>query len=404
LYKKMNVLKNKNILLCVTGSIAAYKACELLRLLRKEKANVQVMMSKTAEEFVGKASFAALSNNEVLTNLFPEKPKGGLEHVNLAFELDAIIIAPATANILCKAATGVADEIVSTALSICDVPKIFAPAMNFNMWSNKPTIDAVKTLESRNYVIIEPEEGELASLHRGKGRLADLSKIVNGIKKMFNFDLILENKNILITAGPTQEPIDPVRFLSNRSSGKMGYALAKASKNLGGKVTLISGPVSLNKLSGINHLDIRTAEEMAKQVSNQIKKTKYDIIIMAAAVADYKPKEFNKNKIKKNNNLLDLELMKTQDILKNIISQEKGLKIGFALETDNGEENAKKKLVSKSLDYIVLNFANKKGEGFESETNHIYVYSKNGQMKEFEKDTKYRLSEKLLQHIISNEQ
>ena len=399
----MNSLKNKNILLCVTGSIAAYKACELLRLLRKEKANIQVMMSKSAEEFVGKASFAALSNNEVLTKLFPNNPKGGLEHVNLAFELDAIIIAPATANILCKAANGVADEIVSTTLSICDVPKIFAPAMNFNMWNNKATIDAVQTLKNRNSVIVEPEIGELASLHRGNGRLADLTKILNGIKKTFNHDLILENKKILITAGPTQEPIDPVRFLSNRSSGKMGYALAKASKNLGGHVTLISGPVSLNKLSGINHVDIRTADEMAMQVSNQIKETKFDIIIMAAAVADYRPKEFNENKIKKNENSLDLELIKTQDILKNIISKEKALKIGFALETEDGEKNAKNKLLSKSLDYIVLNFANKEGEGFESETNHIYVYSKNGHMQEFEKDTKYRLSEKLFKHVISNE-
>ena len=190
----MSILKNKNLLLCVTGSIAAYKACELLRLLRKEGANIQVMMSKSAEEFVGKASFAALSNNEVLTNLFPENPKGGLKHVNLAFELDAIIIAPSTANILCKAANGVADDIVSTTLSICDVPKIFAPAMNFNMWKNKPTIEAVEILKKRNYVVIEPEEGELATLHKGKGRLADLNKILNGLRKAFEFDLLYEKR------------------------------------------------------------------------------------------------------------------------------------------------------------------------------------------------------------------
>ena len=184
----MNTLTNKNLLLCVTGSIAAYKACELLRLLRKEGANIQVMMSKSAEEFVGKASFAALSNNEVLTNLFPDNPKGGLEHVKLAFELDAIIIAPATANIICKAASGVADDIISTTLSICDVPKVFAPAMNFNMWNNQATMHAVKILEDRKYNIIYPEEGELASLHKGKGRLADLTKIMNGIRKMLDFN------------------------------------------------------------------------------------------------------------------------------------------------------------------------------------------------------------------------
>ena len=399
----MSGLKNKNILLCVTGSIAAYKACELLRLLRKEGANIQVMMSKSAEEFVGKASFAALSNNEVLTSLFPEDPKGGLKHVNLAFDLDAIIIAPATANILCKTANGVADEIISTTLSICDVPKIFAPAMNFNMWNNKATIDAVSSLKKRNYIIVEPEEGELASLHRGKGRLADLNKILNGIKKLFNHDLILENKKILITAGPTQEPIDPVRYISNRSSGKMGYALAKASKDLGGDVTLISGPVSLNKLSGIVHHDIKTAEEMALTVSKEITENKFDIIIMAAAVADYTPQSYQNQKVKKNDKSINLKLSKTEDILKNIISKEKALKIGFALETEDGENNAKKKLISKSLDYIILNFANKEGEGCDSETNHIYLYSKTNQMKEFEKDTKYRLSHKLLQYIISHE-
>ena len=190
----MNTLKNKNILLCITGSIAAYKACELLRLLKKEGANVQVMMSQSAEKFIGVATLAALSNNEVLTNLFPDKPKGGMDHVNLSFELDAIIVAPATANILCKAANGVADEIVSTTLSICDVPKIFAPAMNFNMWNNKATIEAVEKLRMRKYIIIDPEEGQLASLHKGKGRLADLTKIMNGIRKMLDFNLLLEQK------------------------------------------------------------------------------------------------------------------------------------------------------------------------------------------------------------------
>ena len=191
----MNLLKDKNILLCVTGSIAAYKACEILRLLRKEQANVQVMMSKSAEEFIGISTFAALSNNEVLTNLFPDNPKGGgMDHVNLSFKLDAIIVAPATANILCKAANGVADEIVSTTLSICDVPILFAPAMNFRMWNNEGTINAVAILKKRKHMIIEPEEGELASLHKGKGRLANLNIIMNGIRKLFTQELILENK------------------------------------------------------------------------------------------------------------------------------------------------------------------------------------------------------------------
>ena len=399
----MSILKDKNLLLCVTGSIAAYKACELLRLLRKQGANTQVMMSKSAEEFVGKASFAALSNNEVLTNLFPDEPLGGLKHVNLAFELDAIIIAPATANILCKAANGIADDIVSTTLSICDVPKIFAPAMNFNMWNNKPTIEAVSTLEKRKYQIVHPEEGELASLHKGKGRLADLNKIMNGIKKVFEVELILENKNILITAGPTKEPIDPVRYLSNASSGKMGFSLAKSSRDYGGNVTLITGPVNIDKISGIKHIDVTTAADMANAIDKEIKVTKYDFIIMAAAVADYSPEQSVNTKIKKTDSKLSLPLIKTIDILKSIVSKSDAVKVGFALETENGETNAINKMKEKSLDYIILNYANEEGAGFGSDTNHIFIYSKDGVKKEFKKDTKLRLSTKILEYIINHE-
>ena len=399
----MNSLKNKNLLLCVTGSIAAYKACELLRLLRKEEANVQVMMSKSAEEFVGKASFAALSNNEVLTSLFPDQPPAGLKHVNLAFELDAIIIAPATANIVCKVAGGIADDIISTTLSICDVPKLFAPAMNFNMWKNKPTIDAVETLKERDFTIISPEEGQLASLHKGKGRLADLNKIMNGIKKLFDYNLILENKKILLTAGPTQEAIDPIRFLSNKSSGKMGYALAKSAKDFGGEVTLVSGPVKLDKIAGINHIDITSAETMALTIKELTEKNNFDYIFMVAAVADYTPKNFSLEKLKKDDDSLMMELVKTTDILKSIISKTTATKIGFALETNNGEDNAVNKLRSKSLDYIILNFANEEDAGCESDTNHIFIYSKDGQKKEFKKDTKRRLSEKIISYIVDNE-
>ena len=396
----MSILKNKNLLLCVTGSIAAYKACELLRLLRKEGSNIQVMMSKSAEEFVGKASFAALSNNEVLTNLFPENPKGGLKHVNLAFELDAIIIAPATANILCKAANGVADDIVSTTLSICDVPKIFAPAMNFNMWKNKPTIDAVEILKKRNYLVIEPEEGELATLHKGKGRLADLNKILNGLRKAFEFDLLYEKKNILITAGPTQESIDPIRYLTNRSSGKMGYALSKAARDFGGNVTLISGPVNLEKIAGIHHIDVLSSNDMKNAVQKEIDENNFDYIIMAAAVADYTPQQYSQNKIKKNADSIELKLVKTVDILKSVISKTKAIKIGFALETNSGESNAMEKMHSKSLDFIILNYANEDGAGCESDTNHVYIYSKNGIKKEFPKDTKNRLSQDILRYFI----
>ena len=398
----MNSIKNKNILMCITGSIAAYKACEVLRMLRKEGANVQVMMSKSAEKFIGKTTFSALSNNKVLTDLFSEDATRNIKHVDLSFELDAAIVVPATANILCKAANGVADDIVSTTLSICDKPILFAPAMNFRMWDNKATIMAVQKLKNNSNYIVEPEEGDLASLHQGKGRLAEPKIIFNKIKRMFNYDLILENKKILITAGPTQEKVDPVRFISNRSSGKMGYALASAAKYYGGEVTLISGPVSIGKISGVDYIDVVSANEMSEAVEKELNKNHYDIIFMAAAVADYSPVNSTNTKIKSKNNNLILELNKNIDILKNI-KKFKALKIGFALETDNGEENAKLKMESKNLDYIILNYANEENAGFESDTNHIYLFSKNGFSKEFDLDTKYRLSLNLIKTICNEE-
>jgi len=400
----MNILKNKNILLCVTGSIAAYKACELLRLLRKEGINVQVMMSKSAEEFVGVATFAALSNNEVLTNLFPDNPKGGMDHVNLSFDLDAIVVAPATANILCKAANGVADEIVSTTLSICDVPILFSPAMNFRMWNNEGTINAVKTLKKRKHIIIEPDEGELASLHKGKGRLADINMIMNSIRKLFDQNLILENKKILITAGPTQEPLDPVRFITNRSSGKMGYAIAKAAKEYGGQITLISGPVHIDKISGLTHLDVQSAHDMKNEIQNQLSLNNFDFIFMVAAISDFTPVNYSNNKIKSDSNIQNIKLEKTIDIMEKIISKSNAIKIAFALETENGKDNAIKKLKSKKADYIVLNYANEEGAGCDVDTNHIFIYSKSGEFKEFNKNTKLRLAHKLIEYIIKNEE
>lgn len=399
----MNVLKNKNILLCVTGSIAAYKACEILRLLRKDGANVQVMMSKSAEEFIGITTFAALSNNEVLTNLFPEKPRGGMDHVNLSFEIDAIIVAPATANILCKAASGVADEIVSTMLSIANVPILFAPAMNFRMWENEGTMNAIEILKKRGDYIVQPEKGQLASLHEGNGRLANINKIVNSIRKIFDKNLILENKKILVTAGPTQEFIDPVRYLSNRSSGKMGYAIAQAAKEYGAEVTLISGPVNIDTVSGIETIDIKSALDMEDIIENLIENTNFDFIFMVAAVSDFTPSKYSSNKIKSTSNIHKIELEKTTDIMSEIVSQSSAVKISFALETENGEKNAMQKLKSKKSDYIILNYANESGAGFDVDTNHIYIYSKSGEYKEFKKNTKKRLAYKIIEHIVDNE-
>ena len=396
----MNVLENKNILLCITGSIAAYKACEIIRALRKEKAQVQVSISKAGQEFIGVSTLAALSNNKVITSLFPNKPKGGLEHIDLAFDIDLILIAPATANILCKAGNGVADELISTILSVCEQKQIFAPAMNHRMWQNQATIDAVKKLKSRNKIVLDPEEGELASLHTGEGRLPSIENIMNKIRKAFDKKLYLENKRVLVTAGPTREPIDPVRFISNRSSGKMGYAIAKSAKDFGAKVDLVSGPVYLGAISQVNIIKVETAKQMGKAIEDMLEKTNYDYIFMTAAVSDYEVKNISKNKIKNKKDSLNLKLQKSTDILQNIVDKSSAKIIGFALETNNGEREALKKLENKKLDYIVLNYANEEGAGFETNTNHVYLYSKSGEKTEFQLDRKDRIAQRIIKRVL----
>ena len=379
----MNILKNKNILICITGSIAAYKACEIIRSLRKNEANTQVMISNAAQEFIGVATLAALSNNKVITNLFPDSPKGGLEHIDLAFTVDLIIIAPATANILCKAGNGVADDLISTTLSVCEQPQIFAPAMNHRMWQNSATIDAVRKLKKRNKIILDPEEGQLASLHSGEGRLPKIKIIINTIRKAFNQDLFLEDKNVLITAGPTREPIDPVRFISNRSSGKMGFSIAQVANKYGAIVDLVTGPVNLPDIPNINTINIETAFEMHKNIDKLLDNTQYDYIFMVAAVTDYYIDSISDKKIKSSDKDININLKKTPDILSAITKKSNATIIGFALETDNGETKALTKMKNKNLDYIVLNYANEDNAGFESNTNHVYLYSKSGTKKEF---------------------
>ena len=396
----MNNLKNKNILLCITGSIAAYKACEIIRLLRKENAQVQVMLSKAAEQFIGIATLAALSNNKVITNLFPENPKGGLEHVDLSFDIDLVLVAPATANILCKAANGVADDLISTTLSICEHPTVFVPAMNFRMWQNPATVQAVVKLKKREKIIIEPEEGKLASLHSGEGRLANINTIMNTIRKVFKPNLILENKRVLVTAGPTRESIDPVRFLSNRSSGKMGFSIAESAKNMGADVTLVSGPVNLEDPSQIELYKIESADEMLKKLLDLIKKNDFDYIFMSAAVSDYYANKTTQ-KMKRQNKTINLELHKNPDILKSIKKITQAIIIGFALETNNGEREAIKKLKNKGIDYIVLNYANEKNAGFDVNTNHVYIFDKKENKIELSLDRKDRIAKKIIETIIS---
>ena len=393
-------MKNKNILIVVTGSIAAYKTCEVVRLLRKEGAHVQVMMSKSAMEFVGKATFAALNDNEVITEIFPNTPKAGLEHIEMANELDAIVVVPATANTICKVANGVADDVVSTTLSVCEQPTLFAPAMNFRMWQNPATMEAVEKLRKKGSIVLDPEEGQLASLHEGEGRLSKIIDIMNGIRNLFEMPLPLAGKTILVTAGPTREAIDPVRFISNRSSGKMGYALAEKARDMGASVILISGPVSLSPIPEIEMIYVETAEEMA--VSIQANCNDADYLFMVAAVADYSPVNPADQKIKRTSENKSIELKPALDILKSIKGKTKGKVIAFALETHDGESEAQRKLVEKGADFIVLNYANEEGAGFESSTNRVTIFSKSGNQIELKKDRKDRIAQKIIEYILNN--
>jgi len=397
LYKEIN---NKNILVIITGSIAAYKACEVIRILRKNGASIQVMMTKSAQQFVGQTTFTALSNNPVIVEQFSESPKAGLEHIDLAISLDAIVVVPATENILCKVASGVADDVTSTTLSVCEQPTLYVPAMNFRMWQNQATIEAVKKLRSRNKIIMNPSEGQLASLHSGDGRLPDITSIMNNIRGLFRFPLPLNGKKVLVTAGPTRESIDPVRFISNRSSGKMGYALAECAKNMGAKVILISGPTALIDIPEVIMVKIETALEMKKAVVRNCEKA--DFIFMAAAVSDYMPiKNFNK-KIKRDSKLTRLELTPAPDILKLINNKTKAIKIGFALETHNGKEESIRKMKDKNIDFIVLNYANEEGAGFDSNTNHVFIFNKKGEHKELKMNRKEKIAHEIIDHVIKN--
>ena len=392
----MNNLKNKKILLCVTGSIAAYKSCEFIRLLKKQECHVQVVMTNSAQDFIGKLSLASLSGNEVLI----DTEQSGLDHVNFAIEFDLIVILPATANIICKAANGIADDIVSTILSICEQPKLFVPAMNFRMWQSKATQDAVSNLRNNDCVVMDPNEGYLASLHKGEGRLPELHDTLNAIRKIFDIPTPLKNKKILITAGPTREQLDPIRFISNKSSGKMGYAFAEVNRDLGGDVTLISGPVSIDSPSEINTIYIETAADMYSKMKLYLD---VDIIIMCAAISDYTPIDILNDKIKREKNNLSINMKPTIDIIKNIAQNTNALIIAFALETSNGEKNAKNKLSKKNVDYIILNHPNQDDCGIDSNYNKVIIFDKNNNKKEFQKDRKDRIARSIMKFIINKE-
>jgi phosphopantothenoylcysteine decarboxylase / phosphopantothenate---cysteine ligase len=387
----------KKVLLCVSGGIAAYKAVQLTSKLTQNGFDVKVMMTGNATKFVTPLSFQAISRNDVYTDTFDEKDPAKIAHIDLADWPDVIIIAPATANIIGKLANGIADDMVSTTLLATEKPVFIAPAMNVHMYNHPVVQENIARLKSFGYHFIEPSEGYLACGYVGKGRLEEPEIIVEHVKTFFvqNKQQFLRGKTVLISAGPTREKIDPVRYLSNYSSGKMGYAIAEVAQHLGANVILISGPVSLEVPVGVQIIRVESAEEMYEAVLQYFDKA--DIVIKSAAVSDYRPKKILQQKMKKQSQELVIELERTVDILAELGKRKKAqFLIGFAAETNHVEEYAKQKLQSKNADMIVANNVMQEGAGFGTDTNIVTFYKANNEKKQFPKLTKHEVAYEIL--------
>jgi phosphopantothenoylcysteine decarboxylase/phosphopantothenate--cysteine ligase len=391
-------LENLRILLGVTGSIAAYKACEILRLLQKEGAEVRVVMTAAARRFVSPLTFETLSKQEVITELFPEGRVVKTRHIGAAEWAQCMLICPATLDCIGKVASGIADDFLTTAVSASRAPVLFAPAMDFEMAGNAIYLANCEKLRTLGYRFISPEEGELASGASGLGRLARPERILDAIRCTVLGTSTLKNRRILVTAGPTRESLDPVRYFSNHSSGKMGLAIAEEAFLRGAQVTLVSGPTIFRCMDGIRQIQIQTAKEMAEAVHQEWKHS--DVLVMAAAVADYRPESASNQKIKKNRSGITLRLESTEDILMSAAST-KGSRIvvGFALETENGVDNAFQKLQEKKLDLICLNNPLADGSGFGSDTNQITLIDGNRNIRELSVLPKWEAARHLLDAV-----
>ena len=397
----MESLINKNILLGVTGGIAAYKSAEIVRGLKKARSSVRVVMTQSAEEFITPLTLQALSGNPVLTDLLDVEAEAAMGHIELARWADAILIAPATANTLAKLSSGRADDLLSSITLAFDGPIGLAPAMNQAMWKDERTQSNIQNLEHKNFSLYGPGAGEQACGDVGLGRMLEPSEIIELFASLFEAGT-MSNKSILITAGPTQEPIDPVRYLTNRSSGKMGYALAEAAVEAGAQVTLVSGPVNIEPPARCNLVSVKTAEEMHEAVMHHIKKK--DIYIGTAAVADYSPTKVEGSKIKKDrsNSPLVLEMKENKDILKEVSElEDKPYMVGFAAETDDLLENARKKLETKKLDLIIANDVSDKSIGFDSNENEVTLITSSEELL-LDRDSKKKIAKKILEFISSN--
>ena len=389
------MLKNKVIVLGVSGGIAAYKAADLASKLVQAGAVVKVVMTWEATQLVQPLTFQALTGNPVVTEMFEPAPLSAITHVSLADEADIVAIVPATANIIAKMAVGIADDILTCTVLATKAPIVIAPAMHNNMYINPVTQDNISKLKARGFTVIPAAHGRLASGSIGYGRLPEITEIMGIIQQTIGEKGDLAGKRIVVTAGGTQEAIDPVRYITNNSSGKMGYAVAEAARDRGASVTLITTPTGLSPVAGVDVINVRSAQQMKEAVVKATVKT--DALLMVAAVADYMPKTTAAQKIKKGAGGLALELVKTPDILSEV--KGKFIKVGFAAETQDLIANAQKKLTNKGLDIIVANDVTAKNSGFGSETNKVIILKKDGKPEDLPLMSKREVADKILDNV-----
>lgn len=396
--------KGKSILLGVSGGIAAYKAVTLCSRLVQAGADVKVIMTESAVKFVSPLTFQAISRNHVMTDTFEEKDPSVVSHIDLADHADLVVLAPATANIIGKLALGLGDDMLSTTLLAVTSPIVVAPAMNVHMYSHPAVVQNMELLRQRGITFIEPGEGQLACGYVGKGRLAEPEQIVEALAAMLAKDKLLtkdkplSGRKLMVTAGGTQERIDPVRYLTNDSSGKMGYAIAKIARDMGAQVTLVSGPSSLSVPAGVEHVPVLSALDMLEAVTSRFDQT--DIVIKSAAVADYRPVEASPVKIKKKDDELTIRLVKNPDILQTLGERKTSqFLVGFAAETNDLVEHAKDKLKRKNCDMIVANDVTVEGAGFGSDTNRVFFLEADGPIEELPMLSKDEVAVRLLTRI-----
>lgn len=392
------MLNGKNIIIGVCGGIAAYKVVDVTSRLRKLGANIEVIMTKNACEFVTPLTFRSLSNHPVYTDMWDEPKQWDVQHISLANKADLFLIAPATANVISKIANGIADDMLTTTVMATKAPVIFVPAMNTNMFENPIVQQNIQKLTELGYIFMEPGVGTMAERGvYGKGRLPEPPEIVQFIEELFSKEKDLAGKKILVTAGPTREAIDPVRYISNHSSGKMGYAIARAAMERGAEVTLVTGPVSIKPPEGVKVIDVNSAVEMREAVFDNFDQ---DVFIMSAAVADYRVEKQSKQKIKKKGETFELILVKNPDIAVDVgkVKGDKKL-IGFCAETENLIENAMDKVLRKNMDFIVANDVTQEGAGFGTDTNIVKLIGPEGIIEDLPKMSKDEVSHRILDNL-----